>query len=132
MNYMSFAAIGNFLLYLCASCTMLALFTRLYIWTTPYNEMDQMRAGKKAPVIALVGAMLGFTLPLLAMSYVGANIADFVIWSVVAMVVQLALFKILYWVIPAEIEVDNQAVGIFFAGMSVCVGAINAFSLIPH
>ena len=73
MNYVSFAALGNFLLYITVSCAMLALFTRLYIWFTPYNEMEQMRAGMKAPVIALVGAMFGFTLPLLTMSYVGAR-----------------------------------------------------------
>ncbi len=132
MNYLSVPALLNFLLYTAASVVMLAAFTRLYIGITPYDEMAQIRASKKAPAIALAGAMLGFTLPLLAMSYIGINLVDFLIWSTVAMAVQLAVFKILYHAIPAEIEADNQAAAILFAGTSVCVGAINAFSLIPH
>jgi putative membrane protein len=132
MNYASLTAFGNFLLYICISCAMLALFTRVYIWLTPYNETDQMRKGMVAPATALAGAMIGFTLPMLAVSYIGANVIEFIAWSLVAMAVQLVLFKVLYRIIPAEIEVGNQAVAIFFAGMAVCVGAINAFSLIPH
>ncbi len=132
MSYLSFVAVGNFLLYISTSCAMLALFTRFYISFTPYNEMEQMRAGLKAPAIALVGAITGFTMPLLTMSYIGADLVDFVVWSWVAMVVLLFLFRVLYWITPGKIEADNQAVAIFFAGMSVCVGAINAFSLIPH
>jgi uncharacterized membrane protein YjfL (UPF0719 family) len=30
-----------------------------------------------------------------------------------------------------QIEEDNQAIGIFYSFAAVCVGLINAFSLIP-
>lgn len=132
MHYVSFAAACNFLLYLALSCGLLAIFTRIYIWTTPYHEPDEIRAGKKAPAIALVGAMLGFTMPLVSMSYHGVNVIDFLIWSIIAMIIQLLLFKMLYRIIPAQIEADNQAVGIVFAGASICVGLMAAFSLIPQ
>lgn len=131
MHYLSLSAFGQFVLYLVLSCACLAIFTRFYVWFTPYNEMEQIRAGKKAPAMSLVGAMLGFLFPLLTMSYHGTNVIDFLAWSVVGMTVQLVLFKILYWIIPAQIEADNQAVGILYAGAAISVGLISAFSLIP-
>jgi putative membrane protein len=131
MKYITLPAVGNFLLYAAASLALLWLFTWLYKLWTPYDEFVQMRAGKKAPAFAMGGAMLGFTFPLLSLSYHGINVMDFAMWSLVAGAVQLALFKVLYWVIPMQIEEDNQAVGIFYAFAAICVGLINAFSLIP-
>lgn len=131
MKYITFPAVGNFLLYAAASLALLSLFTWLYKLWTPYDEFVQMRAGKKAPAFAMGGAMLGFTFPLLSLSYHGINVTDFAMWSLVAGAVQLALFKVLYWVIPMQIEEDNQAVGIFYAFAAICVGLINACSLIP-
>ncbi len=131
MKYITFAAIGNFLIYSGASFALLAVFVRSYMWFTPYDELAQMRAGKKAPVMALGGAMLGYTFPLLSLSYHGTNFIDFLIWSVVAGGAQLVLFKILYWIIPMEVEADNQAVGLFYGFAALSVGLINAFSLIP-
>lgn len=132
MKYVTAQAILNFLMYFGAGVALLAMFTRVYLWVTPYHEMNEIRACKKAPAIALMGAMFGFVLPLVTMSWVGVNFADFLIWSLVAMIIQLACFKILYMLIPAQIEADNQAVALVFAGCAVCIGAINAFSLIPQ
>ena len=54
-----------FALYLGLSLAMLAVFVRLYISITPYHEPTEIASGKLAPAIALSGAMLGFTFPLL-------------------------------------------------------------------
>lgn len=132
MKYISLIAFGNFLIYALSSMLLLAIFTKLYVWFTPYDEFVQMRAGKKAPAFALGGAMLGFTFPLLTMSHYGVNIIDFLAWSVAVGIVQLILFKILYRVIPMQIDEDNQAIGIFYGFVAICVGLINAFSLIPN
>lgn len=131
MKYITLIAFGNFLLYAGSSLILLWLFTWLYKLWTPYDEFVQMKRGKKAPAFAMGGAMLGFTFPIISLSYNGVNWMDFVIWSVVAGVVQLVLFKVLYRVIPMDIDEDNQAIGIFYAFAAICVGLINAFSLIP-
>lgn len=131
MKYITLASFSNFVLYAGSGLTLLALFTWLYKLWTPYDEFVQMKKGKKAPAFAMGGAMLGFTLPIVSLSYHGANWMDFVLWSMVAGVVQLVLFKALYRLIPMDIDEDNQAVGIFYAFTAVCVGLINAFSLIP-
>jgi putative membrane protein len=131
MKYITIHAFSNFLMYTTVSLALLFIFTWLYLRLTPYDEFAQMRAGKKAPAFALGGATLGFTAPLLSLSYHGANIIDVAVWALAAGAVQLILFKILYWIIPMQVEEDNQAVGVFYAFTAVCVGLINAFSLIP-
>lgn len=132
MNYLSLSAFLNFVGYFSVSVLLIAVFTRLYIWFTPYNEIEHMRQGYVAPSIALVGAMLGFTFPLLTMSFYGVNLIDFLVWSSIAMAIQLVVFEILYTFIPAKIQENNISVAVFFAGASVSTGAVNAFSLIPH
>lgn len=131
MKYITLEAYGHFVLYALSSLALLFVFARIYMWTTPYHEMEQIRAGRSAPAIALGGAMVGFTLPLLSVSYHGVNFIDFLIWAVVAGVFQIILFKVLFWIIPMQIEEDNKAIAILYASMAVCVGLISAFSLIP-
>jgi putative membrane protein len=121
----------NFCLYAFSSLALLGVFGRIYLWLTPYDEFEQIRRGSVAPAIALSGALIGFTLPILSVSYNGVNIIDFLIWSSVAGVVQMILFKILYWIIPMQCEEDNKAIAVLYASLAICVGLICAFSLIP-
>ncbi len=131
MKYITLASVGNYLIYAVLGILLLTIFTRLYIWFTPYNELDEMRKGKKAPAFALGGAMLGFTFPIMSMAIYGVNAIDFLIWSAVGGLVQATLFKILYRIIPMDLDTDNQAIGIFYAFVAICVGLINSVSLIP-
>jgi putative membrane protein len=110
---------------------LLAVFGKIYQWLTPYHEHEQIKAGKLAPAIALGGALIGFTLPLLSVSYHGVNYLDFLIWAGVVGVLQIILFKVLYWLIPMQIEEDNKAIALIYAVLAFCVGLISAFSLIP-
>ncbi|HMS40153.1 MAG TPA: DUF350 domain-containing protein [Pyrinomonadaceae bacterium] len=131
MKYITLEALGNFLLYTFSSLAMLGVFGKIYQWLTPYHEQEQIKAGNVAPAIALSGALIGFTLPLLSVSYHGVNYVDFLIWAGVVGVLQIILFKILYWIIPMQIEEDNKAIAIIYAVLAICVGLISAFSLIP-
>jgi putative membrane protein len=131
MKYITLQALGNFLLYTFSSLVLLGVFGKIYQWLTPYHEHEQIKAGKLAPAIALGGALIGFTLPLLSVSYHGVNYIDFLIWAAVVGVLQIILFKALYWLIPMQIEEDNKAIAFIYAVLAFCVGLISAFSLIP-
>lgn len=132
MKYITLTAFINFCIYAVSSLVMLVTFTRVYLWLTPYDEFEQIKAGSTAPAIALSGALMGFVVPILSVSYHGITIIDFLIWSTVAGVMQIIVFKFLYWAIPLKIERDNSAIAILYASLAVCVGLINAFSLIPQ
>lgn len=131
MKYITLEALVNFLLYTFSSLILLGIFGKIYQWLTPYHEHEQIKAGKLAPAIALGGALVGFTLPLLSVSYHGVNYIDFLIWAGIVGVLQIILFKALYWLIPMQIEEDNKAIALIYAILAFCVGLISAFSLIP-
>jgi putative membrane protein len=120
-----------FAVYLVSSLAMLMLFTRLYIWITPYSEAKEIKAGEIAPAIALAGAMLGFTFPLLVASYAHGGFLDFLAWSAISCAVQLLVFKVLYALLPRVIETNNAAGALCFAAASICAGLINAASFLP-
>jgi putative membrane protein len=124
-NLMLFSA------YLVSSLAMLAVFISLYIWITPYDERKDIGEGKMAPAIALTGAMLGFTFPLLIASYARSTFVDFLAWSVVSCLVQLLVFWIMHAFLPRVIETNNVAGATCFAAVSICAGLINAASFLP-
>lgn len=134
-----FVAFGWFAVYLVLGVLMLSIFTRVYIWRTPWDDLADIRAGKIAPAIALVGAKIGFTLPLLAASYGGGSLLglrDYVIWSIVAAAVQLAWLELCFWQWSQEdgkpVDISNNVASASrLAGGAICVGLINAFSMIP-
>lgn len=127
----NFTGLLLFALYFASSVAMLGAFTWLYLRVTPYDERTEISKGNLAPAIALAGAMLGFTFPLLVASYTHSNIVGFFAWGIVACLVQLLAFWILYWLLPRVIETNNVAGATCFAASSVCVGLINAASFIP-
>jgi putative membrane protein len=131
MKYITLQALANFLLYTFSSLVLLGIFGKIYQWLTPYHEGESIKEGKMAPAIALGGALIGFTIPLLSVSYHGVNYLDFVIWAGVAGALQIILFKGLYWLIPMQVEEDNRAIALIYAVLAFCVGLISAFSLIP-
>lgn len=121
----------SFLIYLGLSLAMLAVFTALYMHVTPYDELADIHAGKIAPALALAGAMLGFTFPLLTASYLHADVIGFLAWSVVSCLTQLGVFWALYHALPNVIETNNTAGATVYAAASVCAGLMNAASFIP-
>lgn len=120
-----------FLLYLALSLALLAAFTRLYVNTTPYDEAADISAGKMAPAIALAGAMLGFTFPLLVASYTHASLTGFVGWSLISCIVQLLVSAAMHRMLPRAVETNNAAGATCYAAASICAGLMNAASFIP-
>jgi putative membrane protein len=120
-----------FVAYLAASLLMLVAFTMLYLRVTPYDDVKDIHDGKVAPAIALGGAMLGFTFPLLMSSYLHASFWAFIVWSVIAGLVQLGVFAAIYRFMPRAIETNNVAGSLIFAFAAVCAGLLNAASFIP-
>ena len=117
--------------YLGLSLAMLATFTSLYIHVTPYDDLKEIAAGNLAPAIALSGAILGYTFPLVVASYLHASIPGFLFWGLMACLVQLAVFWAMYRFLPAIVATHNAAGAMCYATVSLCVGLINAASFIP-
>jgi len=133
MNIMfSLQGVGSFLSYFGAAIAAEAVFLAVYMAVTKHNEAALIRKGNVAAAVSLGGAVLGFTLPLASAVIHSVSLLDMAVWSVLALVVQIAVFLLVDRVlkgISAQIEQDNMAAGATLAVASLAIGVINAASM---
>lgn len=126
------AAFPNFLRYIVVSFALAALFLWIYVQITPWREFALIRNGNSASAIALVGALLGFCLPLANTIAHSSSLIDVVLWSLVALLVQVGVHIVLRLLMPQlkqAIEANEAASGITAGGFALSFGLINAACL---
>jgi len=125
----SLAGLGSFLGYFTAAVLLLVLFSLVYGRVTPYSEFSLIKAGKVAPAVSLVGALLGFVSPLASAITHSVALLDMIVWALVALVVQIAVFlvlRLLFADLCREIAADRLSAAILLGGVSFAVGILNA------
>ena len=129
---MSLHTVGSFLQYLGVALLAETVFLFVYMAVTTHHEASLIRQGNTAAAISLVGAVLGFTLPLSSVIINSVSLIDMAIWSAIALVVQIVVFLLadrLLNGISRHIEDGNTAAAITLAGASLAIGTINAASM---
>jgi putative membrane protein len=114
------------------SFALAGLFLWIYVLITPWREFALIRAGNASAAVALIGALLGFCLPLANTIAHAVSLTDLVLWSLVALVVQVAVHVVMRMLLPhlqQSIEAGEMAAGVTAGGFSVCFGLINAACL---
>lgn len=127
--YATAAGIPAFLLYFIVALVFAAVFTGLYIQITPQHEISLIRDGKRAAAISFAGALIGFALPLAKSIEQSRNLADMLVWSAVALLVQLLAFFIASLVAPGlgrRISAGDEAAAIVAAAVAIGIGLLNA------
>jgi putative membrane protein len=125
----SIGGLPAFLLYLATSLTFLVLFLAIYIWMTPYRELELIREGNVAAGVSLAGTILGFVIPLAHAVAQSVNLADMAVWAFIALIVQLLVFFAVTRLIPdiaRDIPAGKIAPGIFLGSLSLATGILNA------
>ncbi len=128
----SLATLPNFLLYFAASVVLFAVFLVVYTRLVPLHEWRLIREGNTAVALALVGAMLGFAMPLSVAIARSANLADMAVWAAVSLVLQLLCFSALRMLrrdAGAALARGDMAEAILLSGGSVVLGLLNAACL---
>jgi putative membrane protein len=127
LSYLSYFGTGIFLL-------LAAGF--IYVKFTPLDEMSMIRNGNGAAATMLAGAAIGFSLVLYSSMTHGQSLADFAIWSVIALISQIIAFEILRFILylchdnwMEKINAGEMAHGIFFGAFSLSIGILNAASV---
>ncbi|HEY6982887.1 DUF350 domain-containing protein [Reyranella sp.] len=126
------AVFPNFLRYIIVSFALAALFLWIYVLITPWREFALIRGGNSAAAIALVGALLGFCMPLANTIAHSASLIDLVLWALVALAVQVIVHVAMRLLLPhlkEAVEADRNAAGIAAGGFAACFGLINAACL---
>ena len=73
---------------------MLAVSTLVYMKITRHDEMRLIREGNTAAALSLAGAIVGMSLPAAAALASSITLLDVVIWTFVALVLQIVAFRI--------------------------------------
>ena len=126
------AGIANFAIYLGTALVLFAVFLLVYTRLTPYRELELIRGGNSAAACSLGGAIIGFVLPVASVIANSVGLLDVVMWSVVAMAIQVLLFVVV-WKRFADFVTSfhdgRVSSGIFLGALSVAIGILNASCL---
>ncbi|WP_416421496.1 DUF350 domain-containing protein [Pseudomonas sp. App30] len=128
-------AVLGFLLYLLGAAMFLVLFQFIYTRMTPHKEFALIREGNVAAAVALGGAIIGFAIPASNVIAYSISLLDFVVWALIAGVVQLLAFLAVSLVlkgVSARIQRGELATGIYVAAVAISVGMLNAACMTPN
>lgn len=125
----SLSGLLGFCSYFGAALVFVAVFCIIYCAMTPYNELKLIREGKTSAAISFGGALTGFILPLYSAITHSVGFVDMLIWAIIAMLVQFAIFgtvRLVFRDLVKEIENNHVAAATLLAFCSISIGILNA------
>jgi putative membrane protein len=129
-NYLQ--AMPQFLMYLGLGALLLGVFWSLYTWLTSHDEMALIRAGNSSAALMLIGALIGFLLPLCNAIAQRTTAMALIQWAVLAMLIQLGVYALLRLIWPSlhqAIEEDRVSMALLAGFLSVAAGWINSAAM---
>jgi putative membrane protein len=123
------AGLPAFLTYFVAGLGCYGLFIVIYTLLTPHTESRLIREGNLAAIVAFLGALLGFSLPLASAATHSVSLIDYVLWALIGIVVQVIAFYIANFTMKdlhSKITNGDIAAGIWGGGIAVVIGILNA------
>ena len=124
-----------FLLFLLTAMGILVLFLYLYAKVTPYDDYKLIFEEKNTTAaVGFGGAILGLSIPLYSALVSSVSYFDFLVWALIAMVLQLAFAYVVTkrkgkFSFQEHIQNDVLSVGVLMAFMSLSIGLLNAGSM---
>jgi putative membrane protein len=133
MILQSLAGLPAFLVYFCTALVAVILYLFVYTRITPHDEFKLIRDNIPGAAISLGLSLLGFTLPVVSAITHAANVIDCLIWSAIALIVQIIVYFIVRIPVPdlsKRIATGELAPAIWLGLSSLAAGALNAASMI--
>jgi len=133
MILQSLAGLPAFLVYFCTAILAVVAYLLVYTRITPHDEFKLIRENDPAAAVALGLSLLGFALPVVSAIAHAANVLDCLIWSVIALIVQVVVYYLVKIPIPnlsQRIAEGQMAPAIWLGLSSLAAGALNAASMI--
>src|ERR1700735_709918 len=133
MILQSLTGLPAFLVYFCTAIFAVVVYLFVYTRITPHDEFKLIRDNDPAAAVALGLSLLGFTLPLVSAIAHSANIVDCLIWILIALIVQIAVYFVIKIPVPnlsAKIAAGELAPAIWLGLSSLPAGALHAAPMI--
>jgi putative membrane protein len=131
MRYL--ASLPVFLTYFSLATMLLVVFGAVYHRITPWSEIRMIREGNCAAAISYGGALVGYAIVLASVMASSVNRADFLLWSVVGFLVQVAAFYVARFLMGSDYRdkmlAGQTSTGIFLASVSLSASILNAATM---
>jgi putative membrane protein len=128
----SLSGLPAFLAYFCLSLVVVTGYLVIYMRITPHDELALIRANVPGAALSLGLSLLGFALPVASAVAHAANLIDCLIWSVIALVVQIVVFYLVRIPVPdvsRRIAAGELAAAVWLGLASVTGGLLSAASM---
>lgn len=132
MILQSLAGLPAFIVYFCTGLVAVILFLFVYTRVTPHDEFQLIHENVPGAAISLGFSLLGFVLPVISAITHAANVFDCLIWSVIALIVQIIVYFVVRIPVPDlsnRIAKGELAPAIWLGAASLAAGALNAASM---
>lgn len=132
MLLQSLAGLPAFLAYLCISLVAMVIYLIVYPMITRHDEYDLIRRNVPGAAVSLGLSALGFALPVASAVAHAADVVDCIVWSAIALAVQIAAYFVARIPVPdlsARIEKGEMAAAIWLGLASVNAGVLSAASM---
>ncbi len=130
--FATFAGLPAFLAYFCVSLVIVVGYLYLYTRITPLDEFELIRKNIPGAAISLGLSLLGFSLPVASAIAHAANIVDCIIWSLIALAIQLIVYFVARIPVPdlsKQIAAGELAPAIWLGLASLAAGVLSAASM---
>ena len=125
----------GFIIFFLTALALVVVFLYLYALVTPYDDYKLISEDNNiAAALGFGGAIIGVSIPLYSALVNSVSYTDFVIWGVIAILIQL-IFALVVTRISGKYSLESKIsqgvvpVGILMAFLSICIGLLNAGSM---
>ena len=125
----------GFISFFLTAVALVVAFLYLYAIVTPYDDYKLIFEDNNiAAALGFGGAIIGVSIPLYSALVNSVSYTDFVIWGVIAILIQL-IFAFIVTRITGKYSLESKIsqgvvpVGILMAFLSICIGLLNAGSM---
>jgi putative membrane protein len=128
----SIQGLPAFLAYFAVGIALGGVYLVVYTFVTAHNEFELIRRNVLAAGLALGLSLIGFAIPLASAIVHSVSVPDMIVWGLIALVVQIAVYFLVRIVIPdlSKRIADNEIGSALFLGAaSLAAGLINASSM---
>ncbi|MGY5958776.1 DUF350 domain-containing protein [Kosakonia sp. BK9b] len=118
-----------FCAYFFIGMAMMLCFLFVYTRITPHDEWQLIKENNIAAALAFSGSLLGYVIPLSSAAINSVSIPDYLIWGLIALVVQLVVYGGVRLYMPKlsdKIINSNIAAGMFMGAAALAGGIFNA------
>lgn len=135
MEFVMLSSFLSFLGFFFTSVVLIVAFLYLYAIVTPYDDYNLIfEKNNIAAALGFSGAIIGVSIPLFSALGNSISYIDFVIWGVIAIIIQLVYAFIVTRIsgkysFNKKIEEGIVPVGILMAFLSIAIGLLNAGSM---